>query len=62
MASSGLWKMLFLIISKTLGVWMLVCPAIVFNTVVNGDCRQRDGYDGDGQRRLHQESRSVKPA
>ena len=44
MASSGLRKMLFLIISNTLGVWVLVCPAIFYghcgkwNTYCNGSC------------------------
>ena len=37
MASSDLRKMLFLIISNTLGVWVLVCPATFVDTVVNGD-------------------------
>ena len=29
--------MLFLIISNALGVWLLVCPAIFMDIVVNGD-------------------------
>ena len=35
MASLGLRKMLFLIISNNLGVWMLLCPDFL-DTVVNG--------------------------
>ena len=37
MASSGLSKRSTLIIFNTLGVWVLVCPAIFMNTVVNGN-------------------------
>ena len=37
MASSGLRKMLILINFNTLGVWVLLCPAIFMDTVVNGD-------------------------
>ena len=37
MASSGLRKMLTLINFSTLGVWVLVCPAICMDTVVNGN-------------------------
>ena len=37
MASSGLRKMLTLIITfNNMGVWVLVCPAIFMDTVVNG--------------------------
>ena len=34
--------MLFLIISNTLGVGMLVCPAIFSDTVINGDLSDKN--------------------
>ena len=37
MASSGLRKMLTLINVNTLGIWVLVCPAIFIDTVVNSN-------------------------
>ena len=37
MAFSGLRKMLTLIIFNTWGVWVLVCPIVLMETVVNGD-------------------------
>ena len=36
MASSGLRKILSLVISNTLCVWGLVCPTTLMDTVVNG--------------------------